>query len=132
MKNNTDLKNLFKIFVIGFIVISSIYVLYFYNNTNTNDNDDDDDDDTLENFANCSKCKVNPSNNKCKPLYNINYNWDSEKKMVNVSNQLTDNVFCEWEPNCDYDTTANNYLNQEQRIGLSNSQLQTYYNTSLR
>jgi hypothetical protein len=125
MKNNTDLKNLFKIFVIGFIVISSIYVLYFYNNTNTND--------TLENFANCSKCKIAPSNSsKCKPLYNINYIWDSEKKMVNVSNQLTDYVFCEWEPNCDYNATANNYLTQEQRIGLSNSQLQTYYNNSLR
>jgi len=125
MKNNTDLKNLFKIFVIGFIVISSIYVLYFYNNTNTND--------TLENFANCSKCKINPTNSsKCEPLYNVNYNWDSETNMVNVRNQLTDYVFCEWEPNCDYDTTANNYLNQEQRLGLSNSQLQTYYNTSLR
>jgi hypothetical protein len=125
MKNNTDLKNLFKNFVIGFIVISSIYVLYFYNNDNTND--------TLENFANCSKCKIAPSNSsKCEPLYNINYKWNSNTKMVDVSNQLTDYVFCEWEPNCEYNTTANNYLNQEQRLGLSNSQLQTYYNTSLR
>ena len=129
MKNNTDLKKLFKIFVIGFIVISSIYVLYFYNTDNTNDNTND----TLENFANCSKCKIAPSNSsKCEPLYNINYNWNSNTKMVDVSNQLTDYVFCEWEPNCEYNTTANNYLNQEQRLGLSNSQLQTYYNTSLR
>jgi len=125
MKNNTDLKKVFKIFVIGFIVISSIYVLYFYNNDNDNDN-------TLENFANCSKCKVNPSNNKCKPLYNMNYNWDSNKKMVNIINQPTDYVFCEWEPNCGYDATANNILTQEQRVGLSNSQLQDYYNNSLR
>ncbi len=124
MKTNSDFKKVFKIFVIGFILISSIYVLYFYNNNNNN---------SLENFTNCSNCKIAPSNSsKCKPLYNINYNWNPNTKTVNVTNQLTDYVFCEWEPNCDYNATANNYLTQEQRIGLSNSQLQTYYNTSLR
>ena len=66
MKNNSDFKKVFKIFVIGFILISSIYVLYFYNNNNN----------SLENFANCSNCKIAPSNSsKCKPLYNINYNF---------------------------------------------------------
>jgi hypothetical protein len=52
--------------------------------------------------------------------------------MVDVSNQLTDYVFCEWESDCNYANTANNSLTQEQRIGLSNTQLQTYYNNTLR
>ena len=125
MKNNTDLKKVFKIFIIGFILITSIYVLYFYNNNIV---------ETLDNSStsnNCSKCKINPSNNKCKPLYNIEYNWDSNKKMVNIINQPTDYVFCEWEPNCEYSTMGNNILTQEERLGLSNSQLQDY-NNSLR
>jgi hypothetical protein len=121
MKNNTDFKKVFKVFIIGFILISSIYVLYFYNNN------------ILEDFANCSKCKLAPSNSsKCKPLYNINYNWNSNTKMVDISNQLTDYIFCEWESDCNYANTANNSLTQEQRIGLSNTQLQTYYNNTLR
>ena len=45
MKTNSDFKKIFKIFVIGFILISSIYVLYFYNNNNN----------SLENFTNCSQ-----------------------------------------------------------------------------
>jgi hypothetical protein len=122
MKNNTDFKKVFKVFIIGFILISSIYVLYFYNTNNM-----------LENFANCSKCKIAPSNSSnCKPLYNINYNWNSNTKMVDISNQLTDYVFCEWESDCNYANTANNSLTQEQRLGLSNTQLQTYYNNTLR
>jgi hypothetical protein len=122
MKNNTDFKKVFKVFIIGFILISSIYVLYFYNNNNI-----------LEDFANCSKCKLAPSNSsKCKPLYNINYNWNSNTKMVDISNQLTDYIFCEWESDCNYANTATNSLTQEQRIGLSNTQLQTYYNNTLR
>jgi hypothetical protein len=119
MKNNSDFKKIFKVFVIGFVLISSIYVLYFYNNTSS-----------LENFTNCTNCKIAPSNSsKCKPLYNINYNWNPNTKMVNVTNQLTDYVFCEWESNCGYDATANNYLSQEQIVGLSNTQSQDYYNT---
>jgi hypothetical protein len=124
MKNNSDLKKIFKVFVIGFVLISSIYVLYFYNNNNILE--------TLDNVTtsnNCTKCKINPSNNKCKPIYNINYNWDSQKKMVNINNVKTDYIFCEWEPNCDYDTMAKNYLTQEQRLELSNTQLQDYYNS---
>jgi hypothetical protein len=114
MKNNKDLKKLFKIFVIGFIVISSIYVLYFYNIK------------TIENFIssnNCSTCKISPTANKCKPIYNIVYNWNTRRKMVDISNIKTDYVFCEWEPNCTYDTMGNNILTQEERLGLSNSQL---------
>lgn len=120
MKNNTDFKKVFKVFVIGFILISSIYVLYFYNN-NKNILE------TLDNLTtsnNCTKCKINPSNNRCKPIYNINYNWDSIKKMVNINNVKTDYIFCEWEPNCDYDNMAKNFLTQEQRLELSNSELQ--------
>jgi hypothetical protein len=43
--------------------------------------------------------------------------------MVDISNIKTDYVFCEWEPNCSYDTMGNNILTQEERLGLSNSQL---------
>jgi hypothetical protein len=119
MKNNSDFKKIFKVFVIGFVLISSIYVLYFYNNTSS-----------LENFANCSKCKIAPSNSsKCKPIYNINYNWNSKKNTVNINNVETDHVFCEWEPNCSYDSMASSYLTQEQRLELSNTQLQDYYDS---
>jgi len=118
MKNNSDFKKVFKVLVIGFVLFSSIYVLYFYNNTSR-----------LENFGNCTTCKMNPSNNKCKPIYNISYNWNPQKKTINVNNVETDHVFCEWEPNCDYNTMESNYLTQEQRLELSNSQLKDYYNS---
>lgn len=118
MKNNTEFKKVFKVFVIGFILISSIYVLYFYNNNNN----------ILENFItsnNCSKCKINPSSNKCQPIYNISYNWNTTTKMIDVSNIKTDTIFCEWEPNCSYDTMGNNILTQEERLGLTNTELYT-------
>ena len=125
MKNNRDFKKVFKVFLLVFILILCIYVLYFYNNNSNNNN-------TLENFAtsnNCSECKVNPSNNnKCKPIYNINYKWDPKKKMVDISNVMTDYILCDWEPNCDNDAMENNYLTQEQRLGLSNAQLQKNIN----
>lgn len=113
MKNNNSLKNLFKIFLLGLIVISSIYALYFYNPNINN---------TLENFGNCSNCKLTV--NKCKPIYDINYNWDQQKNMVNINNIETDYVLCEWEPNCSYANTGANILAQEDRIGLSNAELQ--------
>ena len=115
MKNNNSLKNVFKIFLLGLILISSIHALYFYNPNINN---------TLENFGNCSNCKLNPNSNKCKPIYDINYNWDPQRKMVNINNIETDYVLCEWEPNCSYANTGNNILAQEDRIGLSNAELQ--------
>jgi len=121
MKNNRDFKKIFKVFLLVFIVILSIYVLYFYNNSNN----------ILENFTtstNCSECKVNPSNNKCKPIYNIDYKWNPQRKMVDISNVMTDYILCEWEPNCNNNITENNYLTQEQRSELSNAQLQNYIN----
>ena len=121
MKNNTEFKKVFKVFVIGFILISSIYVLYFYNN-NKNILE------TLDNLTtsnNCTKCKIIPSNNKCQPIYNISYNWNTTTKMIDVSNIKTDTIFCEWEPNCSYDTMGNNILTQEERLGLTNTELYT-------
>ena len=114
MKNNNSLKNVFKIFLLGLILISSIHALYFYNPNINN---------TLENFGNCSNCKLNPNSNKCKPIYDINYIWNPQRKMVNINNIETDYVLCEWEPNCSYDTMGNNILTQEERLALSNSQL---------
>jgi len=117
MKNNSDFKKIFKVFVIGFVLISSIYVLYFYNN-NSNI--------ILENLSNskeCSECKISPSNNNCKPIYDINYNWDRTNKTVNVNNVETDYIFCEWEPNCSNNTRENNILTQEERLKLSNTEL---------
>ena len=116
MKNNNSLKNVFKIFLLGLIVISSIYALYFYNPNNPNINN------TLENFANCSNCKL--AANKCKPIYDINYNWDQQKNMVNINNIETDYVLCGWEPNCSYANTGANILAQEDRLGLLNAELQ--------
>jgi len=116
MKNNKDLKKVFKIFVIGFILISSIYVLYFYNNKKL---------ETFITSNNCSNCKINPSANKCKPLYDIKYNWNSITKMVDISNIQTGYVFCEWEPNCSNTVMGNNILTQQERLQLSNTQLYT-------
>ena len=113
MKNNNDFKKVFKNFVLGFIIISTIYVLYLYN---TNDK-------RLESFANCSNCKINPTANKCQPIYDISYRWNSINKSVDISNIKTDYTFCEWEPNCSYDTMGNNILTQEERLRLSNSEL---------
>ena len=118
MRNNNGFKNLFKNFVIGFIIISSIYVLYFYNNNNNNNNNN-----TLENFTNCSNCKLNPSSNKCKPLYDISYSWNNTEQTFDISNVMRDYTFCIWEPNCSYNTMGNNIPTQEQRIGLPNTQL---------
>lgn len=114
MKNNNSLKNVFKIFLLGVIVILSIYFLYFYNIS------------TIENYINsnnCSNCKISPSNNNCKPIYNINYRWNTQNRTVDISNVMTDYIFCEWEPNCSYDSMGNNILTQEERLGLSNRQL---------
>jgi len=113
MKTNKDYKNLFKIFVIGFVLFSSIYVLYFYNIR------------TIENFItnNCSKCKISPTASKCKPIYNIDYRWDPIVNMVDIRNIDTGNVLCEWEPDCSYNEMGNNILTQQERLGLSNSQL---------
>lgn len=118
MKNNNSLKNVFKIFLLGLIVISSIYALYFYNPNNPNNSNNN----TLETFGNCSNCKL--AANKCKPIYDINYNWDSQKNMVNINNIETDYVLCEWEPNCSYANTGANILAQEDRLRLSNAELQ--------
>jgi hypothetical protein len=124
MKNNTEFKKVFKVFVIGFILISSIYVLYFYNNVNTNVNNNNVNNNViLENFvssSDCSNCKINPSSNNCKPIYNINYTWDSRNKTFDISNVLTDYIFCEWEPNCSYNNMGNNILTQQERLRLSN------------
>ena len=113
MKTNKDYKNLLKIFVIGFILLSSIYILYFYNIS------------TIENFItnNCSKCKISPTASQCKPIYNIEYRWDSIGNTVDIRNRDTGTVLCEWESDCSYNEMGNNILPQEQRLGLSNTQL---------
>ena len=51
MKINNNLRNIFKIAFVGFIIISCIYVLYFFNNEYI----------IIENFAgskDCSNCKM--------------------------------------------------------------------------
>ena len=79
MKINNNLRNIFKIAFVGFIIISCIYVLYFFNNEYI----------IIENFAgskDCSNCKMKPGLN-CKPIYDISYNgvvWNSSKKEMNL------------------------------------------------
>ena len=112
MKTNKEYKRIFKICVIGFVLISSIYVLYFHNNN------------ILENFIisnDWSNCKINPSAyNTCQPIYDISYNWNSVTKTVDVSN-ISNFTFCEWEPNCSYAAMGNNIPTQQERLRLSNS-----------
>ena len=118
MKNNKTLKKIFKIFVIGFILISCIYVLYFYNIN------------TIENFItnNCSKCKVNPSSGNCKPIYDISYSWSGN--MLIINNIDTSNVLCKWESDCSYNEMGNNMATQEERIRITNAQLASSPNNS--
>ena len=124
MKINKNLRNIFKIAFIGFIIISCIYVLYFFNNEYK----------IIENFAgskDCSNCKMKPGLN-CKPIYDISYNgvvWNSSKKemTIDICNIMTDYVFCEWEPNCANNELIDNILSQDERQSLTNTQLQNKY-----
>lgn len=116
MKINNDLKNLFKIIFIGLILFSSIYVLYFFNNEYK----------IIENFAgtyDCSKCEIKPSSGNCKTIYDISYTWNTSSRTLDICNIDTGYIFCEYEPNCSNNDLIDNLIPQNERIGLTNNQI---------
>ena len=98
-------RNLLKIASIIFILLSSIYVLYIFNYEYK----------TLESLANanmldCSKCEMRPASGNCVPIYDISYTYTkigtSNKYKLDICNIITNNVFCEWEPRCQFENSG--------------------------
>jgi hypothetical protein len=116
MKFSNNNRNLIKIAILIFILLSSIYILYFYNNYKTMEN--------LANARDCSDCNIRPSSGKCLPIYDISMNYSiipdtTNKYRLDICNIITNNVFCEWESRCTYDNIAT----QNERMALSNSNI---------
>ena len=116
MKISNKYRNLIKIALITFIVVSSLYVLYISNNGYI----------IAENFANtrdCSDCTMKPDSGNCVPLYDISYNYSqidgTNKFKLDICNIITNNVFCQWESQCLFDNIAS----QNERSLLANSSI---------
>ena len=116
MKISNKYRNLIKIALITFIVVSSLYVLYISNNGYI----------IAENFANtrdCSDCTMKPDSGNCVPLYDISYTYSqigtSNKWNLDICNIITNNVFCQWESQCLFDNIAS----QNERSLLANSSI---------
>ena len=116
MKISNKYRNLIKIALITFIVVSSLYVLYISNNGYI----------IAENFANtrdCSDCTMKPDSGNCVPLYDISYTYSqigtSNKWNLDICNIITNNVFCQWESQCLFDNIAS----QNERGLLANSSI---------
>ena len=116
MKISNKYRNLIKIALITFIVVSSLYVLYISNNGYI----------IAENFANtrdCSDCTMKPDSGNCVPLYDISYNYSqidgTNKFKLDICNIITNNVFCQWESQCLFDNIAS----QNERGLLANSSI---------
>lgn len=116
MKLSNNTKNLIKIAIIIFILLSCIYVLYIFNNGyKTTEN--------LSNIKDCSNCTVRPSSGKCVPLYDISHVYTeigtTNKYRLDICNIITNNIFCPWESQCLFDNIAS----VEQRSALTNSNI---------
>jgi hypothetical protein len=116
MKLSNNSRNYIKIVIILFIILTSIYVLYVFHN----------DYRIMEGLANvkdCSNCTIRPTSANCVPLYDISYTYSqigtSNKWNLDISNAITDKVFCQWEPKCTFD----NITSQNQRNSLTNSNI---------
>ena len=116
MKISNKIRNYIKIVIILFIIFSSIYVLYVFNN----------DYRTIEGLANvrdCSNCTIRPTSTNCVPVYDISYTYSqigtSNKWNLDISNVTTNKVFCQWEPKCTFD----NITSQTERNSLTNSNI---------
>jgi len=112
MKINNNIRNLIKIAILIFIILSCIYVLYIFNNEYR----------IIENLANvrdCSNCTVKPSSGNCVPIYDISYKYiplGGDRYKLDISNVITNNVFCGWESQCMFD----NVTSIDERSALSN------------
>ena len=113
MKLSKNTQYLIKIAILLFILLSCIYILFFFNNGYK----------IRENLANardCSNCIIRPTSGNCVPVYDISYNYYptlSGKMVLDICNVTTNNVFCQWEPKCTFD----NITSVSDRLSLNNS-----------
>lgn len=113
MKLSKNTQYLIKIAILLFILLSCIYILFFFNNGYK----------IRENLANardCSNCIIRPTSGNCVPVYDISYNYYttiSGKRVLDICNVTTNNVFCQWEPKCTFD----NITSVSDRLSLNNS-----------
>lgn len=112
MKLSKNTQYLIKIAILLFVLLSCIYILFFFNNGYK----------IRENLANardCSNCIIRPTSGNCVPVYDISYDFRtiSGKRVLDISNVTTNNVFCQWEPKCTFD----NITSVSDRLSLNNS-----------
>ena len=117
MKISNKYRNLFKMVLLLFIIVSSTYVLFVATSENK----------MRENLANnkdCSNCTMKPDSGNCVPIYDISYTYSLIPNSVNkyrldICNIITNNVFCQWEPQCRFDNIAS----QSERMLQANSNI---------
>ena len=117
MKISNKYRNLFKMVLLLFIIVSSTYVLFVATSENK----------MRENLANnkdCSNCTMKPDSGNCVPIYDISYTYSLIPNSVNkyrldICNIITSNVFCQWESQCMFDNIAS----QNDRGMLANSSI---------
>ena len=104
MKISNKYRNLFKMALLLFIVVSTTYVLFMATSENIR----------RENLANnnkdCSNCTMKPDSGNCVPIYDISYRYtrigETNKYILDICNIITNNVFCQWESQCMFDNIA--------------------------
>jgi hypothetical protein len=124
MKISNKYRNLFKMALLLFIVVSTTYVLLIASvDYKTQEN--------LSNMRDCSTCIIKPDSGNCVPIYDISYTYKkigtSNKYSLDICNIITNNVFCEWESQCMFD----NITSQNDRALVANSNInQSIYDTT--
>lgn len=102
------INNIFKFIIILLIILSCLYILYFYVFPI---------EEGLSN--NCNECQVKPSSNNCIQIQTIS----NDLLNNNVSIIDTNYIFCPWthiSPNCN---NQNNIMSKSERLSLSNQQI---------
>ena len=100
MKISNKYRNLFKMALLLFIIVLSIYVLFVATSENKMR-------ESLGNMKDCSDCTMKPDSGNCVPLYDISYSYSQIPNSVNkfrldICNIITNNVFCQLEPQCTF------------------------------
>ena len=116
MKISNKYRNLFKTALLLSIIVLSIYVLFVATS-------DYKTRESLGNMKDCSDCTMKPDSGNCVPLYDISYNYSqidgTNKFKLDICNIITNNVFCQWEPQCRFDNIAS----QIERMLQANSNI---------
>ena len=114
MKISNKYRNLFKMALLLFIIVLSIYVLFVVTC-------DYKTRESLANNRDCSDCTMRPTSGNCVPIYDISYKLivNGERQILDICNIVTKNVFCGWEPRCTFDNIAS----IDERSLLSNTNI---------